>query len=32
MAKVSDETKLLEMISNSDLEKFDQAAKGKFVK
>ena len=28
MAKVSDETKLLEMISNSDLEKFDQAAKG----
>ena len=27
-----DETKLLEMISNSDLEKFDQAAKGKFVK
>ena len=32
MAKVSDEDKLLEMISNSDLEKFDQAAKGKFVK
>ena len=31
MAKVSDETKLLGMISNSDLEKFDQAAKGKFV-
>ena len=32
MAKINDQTKLLEMISDSDLEKYDQAAKGKFVK
>ena len=32
MAKVSNETKLLEMVSDSDLDKYDQAAKGKFVK
>ena len=32
MAKVSEQVKTLEMVSDSDLEKYDQAAKGKFVK
>ena len=32
MAKVSEQVKTLEMISDSDLEKYDQAAKGKFTK
>ena len=32
MAKVSEQVKTLEMVSDSDLEKYDQAAKGKFTK
>jgi len=32
MAKVSEKVKTLEMVSDPDLEKYDQAAKGKFVK
>ena len=32
MSKVTADTKLLERISDGDLKKFDEAAKGKFVK
>ena len=32
MSKVTDDTKLLERISDEDLKKFDELAKGKFVK
>ena len=32
MSKVTDDTKLLERISDEDLKKFDELAKGKFAK
>ena len=32
MSQINNETKTIERISMNDLEKFDQAAKGKFAK